>query len=341
MPCYHPLKRFPIFVDNYITKYAKIVSSDVDHIENINGNLVASTSDVISPDCIYAYCNFNYIACGQCIGCRLDYSRQWANRCLLEMQYHEQSYFLTLTYDEDHLPLSRDSGFPTLEHDAIHDFMDRLNHKYKYYTGKSLRYFGCGEYGGKTYRPHYHIIVFGLKLDDLVLYKKTRRGDLMYNSEFVSSCWPYGFVTVEDACWETAAYTARYVLKKHKGKDKSYYDILSIEPEHIRMSRRPGIGYQYFKDNFPKLKEKEHKFIHVKTLDGGKKFLKPKYFQKLYEIEYPLDSVFRSLDRQKEAEFISKMKMLKTDLSYDELLLAEENEVNARIKSMKIRDCNS
>ena len=116
------------------------------------------------------------IPCGRCVGCRLERSRQWANRCMLELQYHESSYFVTLTYDDEHVPVTyysenvdgeARSGL-TLRARDLQLFMKRLRKEHSY---ERLRFFACGEYGSNSYRPHYHAIIFGLTLDDFCLYQ--------------------------------------------------------------------------------------------------------------------------------------------------------------------------
>jgi hypothetical protein len=121
------------------------------------------------------------IPCGRCVGCRLEKSRQWANRCMLELQYHESSFFVTLTYDDDHVPVTyyseNDDGEArsalTLRFRDLQLFLKRLRKEHYY---ERLRFFACGEYGSTTYRPHYHAIIFGLTLDDLRPYKRSPQG---------------------------------------------------------------------------------------------------------------------------------------------------------------------
>ena len=108
------------------------------------------------------------IPCGKCIGCRLEYSRQWANRCMLELQYHDSAYFVTLTYNEEHVPRTGLHGEMSLRKRDFQLFMKRLRKKY---SDDRIRFYAAGEYGTTTQRPHYHAILFGLHLDDLQVYK--------------------------------------------------------------------------------------------------------------------------------------------------------------------------
>ena len=113
------------------------------------------------------------LPCGQCIGCRIDYSRQWANRCLLELKYHDSAWFCTFTYDDDHVPRTyypdpeTGEAIPalTLQKRDFQLLMKRIRKKFE---NDKIRFFMSGEYGSQTFRPHYHAILFGLHLDDLL-----------------------------------------------------------------------------------------------------------------------------------------------------------------------------
>ena len=175
MSCYHPLKGFDISAIEGLTKNNKknykICSYEVNHLEKINGKYIPFADSFRSSRCERYVSDFIEIPCGKCIGCRLDYTRDWANRMMLEASYHEQNYFITLTYDDTHVPKSyyacpeTGEALPslTLSKRDIQLFLKRL----RKLTGQSFRYYLCGEYGSNTHRPHYHLIVFGLNLDDL------------------------------------------------------------------------------------------------------------------------------------------------------------------------------
>lgn len=237
------------------------------------------------------------LPCGQCSGCRIQYSREWANRCMLELQYHDSAFFVTLTYDDIHVPRSYyadpETGEAmtslTLCKRDFQLFMKRLRRKF---GDDHIRFFMAGEYGSNTFRPHYHAIIFGLHLDDLSLYKKSPQGFSYYNSPSLQACWSdpetgqaLGFAVVAEVTWETCAYTARYVMKKLTGKESEFYKTFNITPEFTLMSRKPGIARQYY-DEHPDIYKKE--FINVSTEKGGLKFKPPRYFDKLYDLELSL-----------------------------------------------------
>lgn len=198
------------------------------------------------------------IPCGQCLECRLEYSRIWANRLLCESKSYDinQIYFLTLTYDDDHiedLKSDKNPYFHSLSKKHLQDFMKRLrSHLFAKHGFSGLRFFASGEYGDKSYRPHYHIILFGFdffKVNDLLFYKNSNLGFAYYVSNMISKLWSYGFNVITPASWQTFNYVARYVIKKRKGKDSVFYDDAGIIPEFSTMSRRPGIGREYIEQH--------------------------------------------------------------------------------------------
>jgi hypothetical protein len=236
------------------------------------------------------------VPCGQCIGCRLEKSRQWAVRCVHEAQLHSENSFITLTYAPEHLP---ESG--TLVKKHFQDFMKRLR---KFLYPKEIRFFHCGEYGsvrdnygniveGRVGRPHYHAIIFGHQFDDLELFKETR-GIKLYTSDKLEELWGKGFVTVGEVTFESAAYVARYVMKKATGdlKEERYLvpgdmgqvgpngELCYIQDEYTTMSRRPGIAHDWFK-MFKGDLEKD--FVTL----NGKKFMPPRYYDGLFEQDDP------------------------------------------------------
>lgn len=196
------------------------------------------------------------VACGQCVGCRISRSQEWMIRCVHEAQMHDDNSFLTLTFNNDHLPCDRSISVRDLQL-----FMKRVRKKY----GNNIRFFACGEYGepelitdGNLGRPHYHLLIFGLDFGDKYPWE-LRRGNLLYRSESLEQLWPYGFSTIGSLTTQSAGYVARYILKKVTGEvaDDHYVwqdpddgEIFWREPEFVTMSRgrlvnpdgSPGVG---------------------------------------------------------------------------------------------------
>lgn len=217
------------------------------------------------------------IPCGQCIGCRLEKSRQWAIRCSLESQLYQNSYFLTLTYNDEHLPKTG-----SLVPEDLQKFLKRLRRYIEYHgSDKKIRFFACGEYGDNFSRPHYHAIIYNLEISDLKRFSTSFSGDTYYTSEIINQIWQKGYVIIGQVTFESCAYVARYVTKKITGSQADFY-YQGRQPEFVRMSRRPGIGSawldQYKSDVYP------HDYIVIRD---GIKVKPPKYFDKLFEVIAP------------------------------------------------------
>lgn len=208
-------------------------------------------------------------------------------RIMHESQLHEDNMFVTLTYDEENLPL--DQG---LHHEHFQKFMKRLR-KYAWkYHGKKLSYYMCGEYGEKFGRPHYHAIIFGLQMPDAKKFGK------LWNSEILQALWGLGYTSIGTVTLESAAYVARYIMKKITGDDaeKHYVkafvdeetgeivDTFKVAPEYNRMSTRPAIGKEWFKlyeGDFGTDPEKQ--VCHI----NGKTFPLPAYYLKRLKAQNP------------------------------------------------------
>lgn len=215
------------------------------------------------------------LPCGQCIGCRLERSRQWAMRCVHEASLYDKNCFLTLTYDGQHLP---SDGSLDVKH--FQDFMKRL----RFHYGNGIRFFHAGEYGERFGRPHYHACVFNHDFDDKELFSE-RGGFKLYSSAALSEIWGKGFCTIGEVNFETAAYVARYVTKKVTGRQaEGHYK--GLKPEYTTMSRRPGIARGWFdlysKDVFPS----------DSVVVRGRAMRPPKFYDRVFELANPEDFRF-------------------------------------------------
>lgn len=269
-----------------------------------------------------------HVPCGQCIGCRLDYSKSWALRCVHEAQLHDKNCFLTLTYCDEKVPWSRKTGEQTLVKKDLQLFMKRLR---KAYPDVKIRFFGCGEYGDNTYRPHYHVILFGFDFPDKVFYKNSSAGFKYYISDSLDSIWSNGQCMVADVNYDTCAYVARYCTKKLNGVlGKEKYE--GIEKEFVNMSRKPGIGKEWFNryksDVFPS--------DDCVVIDGGRvrHVTTPRYYDNLFEFENP-EEMSRIRDKR-----IKKAEKMQEELITIGRMHAKETVKNAQLKSLKRRDLN-
>ena len=239
--------------------------------------LVFSRSDAFWPELSQ---NQLTVPCGQCVGCRLERSRQWAVRCVHEASLHEFNCFITLTYSNEFLPAD---GSLNLDH--FQRFMKRLRKRF----GDGIRFFHCGEYGSLYGRPHYHALLFNFDFSDKVLWKE-ENGQKLYRSAILESLWPFGHCSVGSATFESAAYVARYIMKKVTGeaaadhywsKPDLFGVINPLKPEYTTMSRRPGIGKGWFE------KFSDETYRDDNVVLRGKKMLPPKYYDRLYELTNP------------------------------------------------------
>lgn len=255
------------------------------------------------------------LACGQCIGCRLERSRQWAIRCMHEAKMHRHNCFITLTYKPEHLP---EHG-QLRKRDAVL-FLKRLRKSlgrrgYHFHTGKGsalpgapahdqaerldghpvekpkVRFYLAGEYGEQFHRPHFHICLFGIDFSDKKYLARTPAKSKLYRSPTLEKLWTLGHSSVGELTFESAAYAARYVMKKITGNQaKTHYEktdpetgeIYRLEPEYNNMSRMPGIGHawleKYSRDIYPE----------GKVIVRGKQTNTPRYYDKQYAKMEPL-----------------------------------------------------
>lgn len=298
------------------------------------------------------------IPCGQCIECRIAYSKMWAQRCIAEAQMSESDcYFLTLTYDDEHLPApistiprSSPPGFvlkepiflsPLCKEDMTL-FLKRLRINFKRkYDVEDVRFLYCGEYGEKNGRCHFHMLLFNVKLPDLELAfnRSLMSGkDISYfKSDFISDTWDKGFVSISPLTWDNAAYTCRYVLKKRKGCSEEEYQeacvrfgVSPLPAEFINMSRNPGIGRSYY--------EAYKGFIYnydVVQLPDGKQVKPCRYYDDLYDLEFPeaLEAIKNERERKiARRKYINALHGVKSD---EEQARQRENNLKRKISKLK------
>lgn len=245
MPCYHPLQAF------------RLECGVISFVER--GNVLQTLS----------------LPCGQCIGCRLERSRQWAVRIVHEASLHKSNSFITLTYNDEFLP--HDSS---LNYKHFQDFMKRLRKA----VGVRIRFYMAGEYGTKLGRPHFHACIFGYDFPDKLPFFKSKAGQMVYRSQELERVWPFGHSSIGELTFESAAYVARYVTKKVTGDlaeehykivDPDTGEIFNRVPEFNRMSLKPGIGQGWY------MKYKSDVYPRDMVLSRGNPCKPPRYYDKL------------------------------------------------------------
>lgn len=187
------------------------------------------------------------LPCGKCPECCKDYYTMWATRGSRELAHWDSSLFITLTYDEDHLPANK-----SLDKTHVQKFLKRLKKKYKSTEENPIRQIYCGEYGTKTLRPHYHVILFNMDFLDKKKHYKSAQGHQVFISDELTKLWKNGNAEFGYASPASIAYLFKYILKKKTRKEKrkpltlelpdGCYDV---EHEFIESSRNPGIGAHF------------------------------------------------------------------------------------------------
>ncbi len=217
------------------------------------------------------------VPCGRCVGCKLEKSRQWAMRCMHEASLYEENCFVSLTYDEEHLPPGG-----SLDKSAFQKFMKRLRKKY---DSQRIRFYHAGEYGDTFGRPHYHCILFGFDFSDKVGVG-VRNGFPVWRSASLEALWSFGISEIGSVTFESAAYVARYITKKITGdKADEYYG--GRQPEYATMSRggrgkgSGGIGKEWFE------KFKCEVYAADSVIVRGKEVKPPRFYDGCFELNDP------------------------------------------------------
>jgi len=208
------------------------------------------------------------LSCGQCIGCRLERSKQWAIRCVHESKLWPVNSFVTFTYSDEHVPEDM-----SLRYRDFQLFIKRLRR-----AGHSVRFFTSGEYGTVTKRPHYHALLFNYWPSDGIFYQKGEYGDL-YSSPALTKLWGLGNCLYGEVTFESAAYVARYICDKVTG-DAAPAHYAGRVPEFMHCSRAPAIGQAWFQRYF---KDYQSGTCVIR----GKEVLPPKRYRKLIKNTFP------------------------------------------------------
>lgn len=274
MACYHPLRAFQCAGGAVV-------------FDELQRNHIVKTLD---------------LPCGRCPGCKLERSRQWAVRCMHEATQHDLNSFLTLTYNNQSLP-----PYGTLLHRDYQLFFKRLR---KAYQPLELSYYMCGEYGERKGRPHYHACLFGLDFSDKRKWKKTEHGHQLWTSDELEQIWGNGKVFIGQVTFESAAYVARYIMKKVLGDEQkqqiAYGEKIDVEtgeiikktPEYNHMSLKYAIGKKW-------LEKYQLDIINDgKIVVNGRKVKAPKYYDRTLKKLWPDE--YEKIAWQREKEGIAR-----------------------------------
>lgn len=233
------------------------------------------------------------VSCGRCLECVRQRSYEWAFRIMHECSLHSENCFLTLTYNDEHLPVDH-----SVSRREIQLFMKRLR---KALFPRKVRFFACGEYGKKLHRPHYHLIIFGWFPSDSWFFKKDGGVDL-FRSPLLEKVWSFGFSSVGRVSLESALYCAKYMNKFAYERAGGYFsDMMEFPfrllPPFVQMSNRPGIGADcaYKVD-----------LLSDRIYMNGRSCKIPRYYLKLLEREGVFLDDFRER-RKKQGEMVERV----------------------------------
>lgn len=198
-----------------------------------------------------------------------------------EAQLHNQSCFITNTYDDKHLPEGN-----SLNYTDFQLFMKRARRRY---SPARVRFYMSGEYGEQFGRPHYHAILFGIDFEDKLYLAKSDAGDRLYTSDTLQQLWPFGQTTIGEVTFKSAAYIARYCFDKITGQPaKLHYEYVDADgvihqrtPEFNKMSLKPGIGKDWL------TQFKSDVYPEGMVVVNGSKTRAPRYYDQWQKKEDP------------------------------------------------------
>lgn len=206
----------------------------------------------------------NTFPCGRCLSCLQKKRADWTFRITQELAVSDTAYFITLTYEDEQCPVN-EHGIQQLEKKHLQKFLKRLRKANAKVSNRSLRYYSVGEYGTRTFRPHYHSIIFNV------------HSEVMNN---VANIWKHGNVQIGDVNGASIHYTTKYVINRKQ------YDFVGITLPFATMSRNPGLGFTYYEKMRAWHREDNRTYL---VNPGGIKQRLPRYFK---------DKIFNKIERQ-------------------------------------------
>lgn len=258
----------------------------------------------------------------------MDRAKTWAIRCTHEASLHKFNCYLTLTYSDSNLPSDG-----SLNYRDFQLFMKRFR---KMFPDDTIRFYMCGEYGDKTERPHYHALIFGFDFPDKK-FLKVSRGNTLFVSKTLDSLWGLGHCFIGAVSFQSAAYVARYVMKKQTGKNaEDYYrrvhpetgEIVDLVPEFNKMSLRPGIGGDWI-EKYP-----ASVYPHDFVVHNGREYKPPRFYDTRYEKQSEESAI--ELESIRHARYLRGV--ANSDENTPERLAVREACLVAKLKRLKRND---
>lgn len=174
--------------------------------------------------------------CGQCPPCRVQRQRVWTHRIMLEAACHKENSFVTLTYDDDHIPINN-----SLNPGDLRNFIKRLRKR----AANKIRYYAIGEYGDTTGRPHYHIALFNHQsCEHGITRERKGRPSCCPTCDRILSTWGLGKIQLGTLEQSSASYIGGYVSKKYTVAQATN----GRHPQFTRMSLKPALGLNLMHD---------------------------------------------------------------------------------------------
>lgn len=204
------------------------------------------------------------LPCGRCPGCVAKRVSGWSFRLMQEEKRSSSALFVTMTYDTRYVPITK-KGFMSVSKTDLQKFFKRLRKLNNY---GSIKYYAAAEYGSKSYRPHYHIILFNAKHENVITAWKQ-------DGKEIGSVH---FGTVTEA---SIGYSLKYISKPkriplHTNDDR--------EPEFALMSKK--LGNNYITEEIHRWHKSDLENRMYIPLKDGKKAPIPRYIkEKLYSKE--------------------------------------------------------
>lgn len=265
------------------------------------------------------------LPCGRCVGCRLDRASSWSVRCQHEAALFDRNCFVTLTYDDDSIPVDG-----SLFYRHVQLFLKRLRKEFRGDAAGPngrfpIRFFCGGEYGEVTSRPHYHLLLFNFDFP-----QKSKIGKRIFDSPALSRLWPHGHSNVGSLTPASAAYVSKYAVKKVYGRDSdlAYVDAATgavRRSEFCTMSRRPGIGAWWFERFGSEVLPADYVIVE------GKKKRVPRFYSNRFEMSDP-----EGFGAVKEARELAVLARPVEDRAFERLAV-EEEVAAARLKTFSKR----
>lgn len=225
---------------------------------------------------------FVVVPCGKCKQCRARLARDWKVRLYHHSLIHGTSLFITLTYNDEHMDDSN------LNYRHFQLFMKKLRRRF---PDRRLSFFCAGEYGGKSFRRHFHCLVFGLNINDVkssfLCRSRKDKNIKIWRSDLISECWfdeesdsSRGYISVSQVlpgdprCF---GYVAGYIISKSDQFHSSIIESKGLSSEFHHMSLKPAIGKVYFLRNY------EQMYRYNYCLFNGRKISIPRAYDRWYD----------------------------------------------------------